>query len=262
MKKLLLAAATLISIAGQTATADEKIENAVLVKVNGVDITMSELNHFIGKQAQGIEPQRALAEMINVELLAQVARNENAMQDAELVLEINRSTNALLASHYLEKFLSKLEITEEQLLQRYQDDYATNAKTLEYNANHILVESREGADNILKQLDEGADFADLAKTLSIGPSGKNGGELGWFKTTDMVESFSAAVTQLKPGNYSKSPVETRFGWHVILLNETRSLTPPEFSEVREKLHTAAAAEAISNMLKALHEKSSIEFIAK
>ena len=262
MKKLLIPFIPLILLANQVAQAEEQVENSVLVKVNGVDITMSELNHFIGKQAQGVEPQRALAEMINVELLAQVARTQNALQDADLVLEIKRSTNALLASHYLEEFLSKLEITDDQLQQRYQSEYVTNSKNLEYNANHILVKSREEADHILKQLEEGADFANLAKSLSIGPSGENGGALGWFKPTDMVESFSAAVMQLEPGNYSKEPVETRFGWHIILLNENRSLSPPEFSQVRDKLHTAAAAEAISNMLKALHDKSDIEFVAK
>lgn len=262
MKKLILQLAVLILIASQAAVADEevKVEDAILVKVNGVGITMPELNHFVAKQAQGVDPQRALAEMINVELLAQVARDENAMQDKELALEIKRSTNALLASHYLQKFLIQLEITEDQLRQRYQREYVDTAKSLEYNANHILVKSREEAIDVIAQLDEGASFTELAKSLSVGPSGKSGGELGWFKSGDMVEPFSKAAMQLEPGNYSKEPVETRFGWHIILLNNSRAVTPPEFDAVREKLHTATAAEAISNMLKALHDKSTIEFI--
>jgi peptidyl-prolyl cis-trans isomerase C len=121
------------------------------------------------------------------------------------------------------------------------------------------VESEAEARELIKQLDQGADFSQLAKEKSTGPSGKNGGALGWFQVGDMVAAFSEAATKLKPGKYSNDPVQTQFGWHIILLNETRKTEPPAFDSVKEQLSTAIAAESIRNMVKALHEKSTVEF---
>ncbi len=244
------------------AATDEQPENPVLARVNGVDISMLEVKHFIERQQKQVTPQQALMEMVNVELLAQAAKNEGMMKDETLALDIKHNTQGLIASHYLNNYLNKLEITDDELLKRYKQEYGSDSQELEYNANHILLKTEEEAKEIIKQLDKGGDFEALAKVISTGPSGKNGGSLGWFKSGDMVAPFFEATTKLKPGSHSSAPVQTQFGWHVILLNETRKIEPPSFEAVKKQLSTKVASESIRDMIKALHEKSNVEFNPK
>jgi peptidyl-prolyl cis-trans isomerase C len=109
----------------------------------------------------------------------------------------------------------------------------------EFNASHILVETEEEAQALIDALGEGADFAELAAENSIGPSGPNGGQLGWFTAGMMVPEFEVAVFELEAGEVS-APVQTQFGWHVILLNETREQAPPTLEDVRAELDRGAA----------------------
>jgi peptidyl-prolyl cis-trans isomerase C len=264
MKQFLKCLIILIACSFHTLFAAQTDEetNPVLARVNGVDIYMNEVKHFIQQQNKQVTPQQALVEMINVELLSQAAKNEGMLKDEALALEIKRNTSGIIASHYLNNFLDKLEISDEELHNRYKQEYQDGTQDLEYNANHILLKTQAEARDIIKQLDKGADFSELAKTKSTGPSGKNGGALGWFKKADMVPPFSEAAASLTPGKYSKDPVQTQFGWHVILLNKTRKIEPPSFESVREQLSTTIAAENIRNMVKALHEKATIEFNPK
>lgn len=240
----------------------DQADNPVLARVNGVDISMKEVQHFIRQQGKQVPPQQALMEMVNVELLTQAAKDEGLMEDETLMLEIKRNNSGLIASHYLNNFLNNLKIDEKQIQERYKSDYQNSEQGLEYNANHILLDTETEARGLIKQLDDGADFSELAKKHSTGPSGKNGGALGWFKKSDMVAPFAEAASQLKPKSYSRDPVQTEFGWHIILLNDTREIQPPEFEAVREQINTTIAAEGIRSMLKALHEKSTIEFNPK
>ncbi len=235
-------------------------EPTLLVTVNGVGITDTEVQHFISKQAKPIPGEAAIQEMINVELLVQAAKNENMMADESLVLEIKRTTSGLIASHYLQQLLRSLEITEQDLEDRYKKEYQDGEQATEYNANHILLETEAEALDVIKQLDEGASFDELAKNLSTGPSGKDGGALGWFKQGDMVAAFSTATTQLSKGQHTKVPVKTQFGWHVILLNETRTTQPPEFDSVQQQLSRGIASDTIRNKVGALHKAATIEFV--
>jgi peptidyl-prolyl cis-trans isomerase C len=111
-------------------------------------------------------------------------------------------------------------------------DNAQNA--LEYNASHILLKTEKEAQEILGKLNKKEDFKELAIKNSIGPSGKNGGNLNWFDLSNMVPEFSTAVMVLEEGKVSQ-PVKTKFGWHVIKLNETREKKIPDFSEVSPQI---------------------------
>lgn len=247
---------SLPSIAEQADT-----ENKILVSVNGVPITQKEVQHFTSKLGKPVPVQRALQEMINVELLVQAAKNEGAMKDPGLALELKRTQSALIASHYLQQHLASITITEEALKSRYEQQYKQADKATEYNANHILVKTETEAKDIIQMLDKGDDFAELAKSHSTGPSGKKGGALGWFQSGSMVAPFSQATMKLSSGQYSKNPVKTQFGWHIILLNDTRVPAPPPFESVRKQLSTAISAESISNKLKALHDAAKLEISA-
>lgn len=246
----------------QFAIAEEAgTENKILVTVNGVPITQEEVQHFTSTLNKPVTQQQVVQEMINVELLVQAAKNEGALKDPALALELKRNHSALIASHYLQQHLSSITVTEEALKSLYDQQYKQADKANEYNANHILVKTEAEAKNIIAKLDKGDDFAELAKTLSIGPSGKQGGALGWFESGSMVAPFSQATIKLSKGQYSKQPVKTQFGWHIILLNDTRVLPPPPFESVRKQLSTAITAESISNKLKSLHDAANLELPA-
>lgn len=255
--RIICLALLFISPVSSMAAEAEKASNPVLVTVNGVAITQEEVKHFIGKQAKPIAPEDALRELINVELIAQTAKNENIMQEKALVLELKRIKSALIASTYLQKHLQNLEISEDEINARYKTDYVEGTESTEYNANHILVKTEKEAQDIIQQLDKGTDFSELAKKLSTGPSGKKGGSLGWFTQSDMVGPFSKATASLTAGKYSKEPVQTQFGWHVILLNEMRKAAAPTLESVRQKLTTSIAADSIKTKLKELHDGAKI-----
>jgi peptidyl-prolyl cis-trans isomerase C len=240
------------------AASTEQPENPILASVNGADISTLDVKYFIQQQNRQTPPQQALMEMINIELLTQAAKNEGLLKDEALAMKIKLNTSGLIASYYLNKFLGKLEISDEELQKRYEEQYKSKDPELEYNANHILLKTEAEAKEIIKQLDQGADFSKLAKDKSTGPSGKNGGELGWFSKGDMVAPFSEAASKLKSGSYSAEPVKSKFGWHVILLNETRKVDPPAFESVKEQLYNTIASESIRNMIKTLHDKSNVE----
>jgi len=126
----------------------------------------------------------------------------------------------------------------------------------EYNAAHILVETQDEATALVEQLSNGADFAELAKEKSTGPSGPNGGDLGWFGTGAMVAPFEEAVVALSVGEVSQ-PVETQFGWHVILLKQDRIASAPSLDEVRADLSQRLQREAVDSYVADLLEGADI-----
>lgn len=97
----------------------------------------------------------------------------------------------------------------------------TMQDSVEYKARHILVKTKPEAQALIDKLRQGADFAQLAMEYSTGPSAPRGGDLGWFHASSMVKPFALVVQALEPGSFSPYPVKTRFGWHVILLEEIR-----------------------------------------
>ena len=231
----------------------------VMATVNGAPITNLEVKHFITRQSKPTAEPEAIQEMINVELLVQTAKKEGFLEKPFLKLEIERSKDALIASLYLQQVLRDMDVSEEKLKKRYNKEFLSGKMSAtEYNANHILVKTEQEAREVITRLDKGESFEELAKTLSTGPSGKNGGELGWFKPESMVPPFSEAAKQLKPGNYSKQPVETQFGWHVILLNELRQTPPPSFEAMKTELRTLIAAEGIREKVSELRSSAKIE----
>jgi peptidyl-prolyl cis-trans isomerase C len=127
----------------------------------------------------------------------------------------------------------------------------------EFNASHILVETEEEAQALIDALAEGADFAELAAESSIGPSGPNGGQLGWFTAGMMVPEFETAVFELEAGEVSV-PVQTQFGWHVILLNEVREQALPTLDEVRAELIEGLRRARVDDRIAELMSGAAIE----
>ena len=241
----------------------QQTPDSVVATINDVDISEIEVRHFISRQTKPVKRETAIQEMINVELLTQAAKTEGFTSKPFLKLELKRTENALIASLYLQQVLKDMKISDEILQERYQQEVlTTNKGVAEFNANHILVKTEQEALEIITRLDKGEAFTDLAKSLSTGPSGKNGGELGWFKPADMVPPFSKAAQELKPGAYTQKPVKTQFGWHVILLNDQREGSAPTFKSMKKDLRTLVVAEGIRKKINDLRSAAKVDIKTK
>jgi hypothetical protein len=151
-------------------------------------------------------------------------------------------------------------VTPEAVQAAYDAAIADFEPATEYSAAHILVETEEEANDLLAQIEGGADFAALATEHSQDPgSGANGGALGWFGAGRMVPEFEAAVVGLEPGGLA-GPVQTQFGWHLIRLDETRETTPPPLEAVRAEVENQVRQEAVQAELEALRAGASIELV--
>jgi len=161
-------------------------------------------------------------------------------------------SNAALAA-----MAQDIKVTDDELKEAYEQVKKQAART-EYKARHILVKDEAEAKQIIKELDKKADFAELAKKHSLGPTGKNGGELDWFDDSQMVKPFSDAVATMKPGTHSKEPVQTQFGWHVIELQETRTAEPPSFEDAKPQLTALVQRQKLGKELNELRDKAMVE----
>ena len=143
----------------------------------------------------------------------------------------------MIAQTVATQFISGITISDDEIQAEY-DQQTALAPGQQYKARHILVETQGEATAIIEELNGGADFETLARERSTGPSGPNGGDLGWFSPDQMVALFSAAVQAMEDGAYSSEPVQTDFGWHVILREESRASVPPPLDSVRDTVRQA------------------------
>jgi peptidyl-prolyl cis-trans isomerase C len=230
--------------------------DTVVATVNGTPITLGQMivaRAILPEQYQQL-PNEILFEGILKQLVEQQLLADSFEGDLpkRIPISLENEKRSLVAGESVELVLQKA-LTDEAIQAAYDKKFENAEPTKEYNASHILVETQEEALAIQADLDGGADFAATAKEKSTGPSGPNGGSLGWFGKGAMVPSFEAAVVCLDVGAVS-APVETQFGWHVIILNEVRNAGAPKLEEVREELageiRTNALATAINNLREA------------
>ncbi|QKI89332.1 peptidylprolyl isomerase [Thiomicrorhabdus xiamenensis] len=236
------------------------VSAADIASVNGKTITEQDYELFIqeNKQAQvpNIDREQVIAELINRELVFQDAMSKGLDKDPVLLKKLEMIKLNLLISAAIEKAVNTPPITDSELKKLYEDKLANFAQK-EYKARHILLNSQTEAEAVIRELDKGADFAELAKTKSVGPTGKNGGDLGWFSPSQMVAEFSTAVTALNKKQYTKSPVQTQFGYHVILLEDSREARAPSFDSVKAKLKQVIRQQRATSYLESLRKKANI-----
>ena len=231
----------------------------VLALVNGKPVTQEMLDVYRTQrtrrsQGQDIDEQTALEELINVELMLQDAERKKLHQRPEVERELEWHRRGVLVSLDMREYLEQHPVTEAELKAAYEARKAAHAGK-EYHARHILVKTEDEAKAIIAELGKGADFAELAKQKSTGPTGKNGGDLGWFSPDQMVPEFAAAVQKLGKGEISREPVKTQFGWHV---EDLREVPPPDFESMKPELRARLQNARIDAFLKGLREKAKIE----
>lgn len=224
---------------GFSATAEDTVSaDTVLATVNGTEITVGHVaiaRDNLPEQYQNLPPD-VLFDGLLEQLISQAAlagTMNDIPQSLQVLLENNR--RQAIANQALTNLITDA-ITEESIIEAYENTYADFESEREYNASHILVESLEEATNITEMARGGDDFAALAREHSTGPSGPGGGELGWFGLGRMVPAFETAVTTMEPGAIS-DPTQTQFGWHVIRLNEIRDTDVPALDDVRAEIVT-------------------------
>lgn len=212
--------------------------------VNGADIDSSVLNYYMESRTQrpsaqvsAEERSSMLDELTNIYLLSTQDAASSIRNEPEVMAQIELQTRGIIAQAVATRYVDGLTISAEEIEAEYAEQ-ATLAPPLQYKARHILVESQGAATSIIEELDGGADFVELAKEKSTGPSGPNGGDLGWFSPDQMVQPFSAAVIAMEDGAYTAEPVQTQFGWHVILREDSRESEAPPLESVRDTIEQA------------------------
>ena len=249
-----------------TAPAAPVPEGPVVATVNGAPIMKSVLDIYGAQrkanQGEGekVDDQEILNEVISLELMRQEAVSEGLNTNPTIIATMDQQTRTLLAGAAIRDYVQKNPVTDEQARQVY--DKEIGKPGTEYNARHILVKTREEAEEIIHELDKGGDFSALAKEKSTDTSASEGGELGWFSTAQMVQPFADAVAGLKKGSYTEEPVQTQFGWHVILLEDTRESTPPAFDDIKDRLKVLVANQQLQKHIQQVRETAKIEITAK
>jgi peptidyl-prolyl cis-trans isomerase C len=240
------------------AVAQDATADTVVASVNGTDITVGHLillRDTLPDQYKNLPDDvlydAVLQQAIQQTVLAQTVKDE----PKEIALRLENEKRALLAGKAIEALVSAA-LTDEALQAAYDERFANAEPAREYNASHILVETEDEAKDLVTQLQNGADFAELAKEKSTGPSGPNGGSLGWFTKGMMVKPFEDAVLAMKDGATSE-PVQTQFGWHVIKLNESRNKTVPSLEEVRGDLISDIQKKVLEEKLAELTDSADV-----
>jgi peptidyl-prolyl cis-trans isomerase C len=231
----------------------------VVATVGGKEITLGHM--LVARAALPDEYQTIPDEQLWSGLLEQLIQQEVLAQspgahETPLVrLSMENERRSLMAAVVI-RDVAEDAIREEKVLEIYQRDYVNKEMGKEYNASHILLETQEAAEAVLARVKSGEDFAEVARETSTGPSGPNGGALGWFSAGMMVQPFQTAVESLADGEIT-GPVETQFGFHVIKLNETRSLRAPLLEEVRGEISATLQREAVEERIDQLMERAEI-----
>jgi peptidyl-prolyl cis-trans isomerase C len=228
--------------AAAPAVADPSAAPSVAV-VNGVAIPRADYDAFLKNLLQGkpVPPDltaeqknQVLDELITMQLVSTQALKDGVDKDPEVAANLDVLRMRILSDGESQRFLKGKEPTDAELHAEYDGDITAMDKT-EYHARHILVATKEKAEQLIKKLKGGAKFEDVAKAESTDNSKTSGGDLGWFTATRMVKPFADAVKALKKGETTPEPVQTQYGWHIIQLEEIREVTPPPFEQVKAQV---------------------------
>ena len=241
------------------AVSGETTANTVVATINGVEITVGHIIATKGtlpEQYQSL-PDDVLFDGILEQLIQQTVLSQamEGDQSKRITLTVENKLRSLRAGVVLDAKIANV-ITDETLQAAYEARFADSTPVKEFNAAHILVKTEDEAKEIRKLLDEGADFAELAKEKSTGPSGASGGSLGWFGPGMMVKPFEDAVMTLKAGQLS-DPIKTQFGWHVLILNETRLKETPSLESIKAELEAEIQQKAVKDIISDLTNNAKI-----
>ena len=254
------AAALLLTASLTPLNAALALDEGVVATVNGEPVHEATLN-AVQQQLQGRQQaparEQIIEELINLNLLSQLATKEGLHESDEIrsVLELQRLQ--VLANAYMGVLSEDMELSDEMLRAEY-DKQVASVSNNEYKTRQIMLESEDQAKEVIAKLGDGEDFIELAKTMSTDPGGKTGGDLGWVQASVLPEAMGAALSELESGNFTAEPVQTEFGWHVLLLEDTRGSNVPDFEAVRPQIRNALVTQELQKKIAELRDGAEIE----
>jgi peptidyl-prolyl cis-trans isomerase C len=236
----------------------------VVASVNGMKIHLSDIQQdaqSAPQQLQQLPPDQLFPLLVNQEIdrraLLVAAHHEGLQKNPEVAAAMEQAADVKLENAYVQLHIAPV-VTTAAIQAEYNKDYAGKPGTPQVDARHILVKTQPEAVAIIDQLNHGANFATLAEKDSIDPGAKNGGELGWFSQDQMVPAFANAAFALPTGQYTKTPVQTQFGWHVILVEGKRTAPVPALADVQDQIRQNLADDAIKATLTSARKGVKIE----
>jgi peptidyl-prolyl cis-trans isomerase C len=248
-----------------TTTSPAVSKSDAIAEVNGQYIPKSALDTLekeIAERSHGqtFPKEKLVEELVQRELLVQDAVQKQLDKSPEFIAQLDAAKKALLTQAVLQNYIKANPVTDEEIKAEYDSKVAAEKGT-EYKARHILVKTEAEAKKLITELDKGADFAKLANKHSLdAKESQNGGDLGWFSAAQMVAPFSEAVAALEKGKYSKEPVKTQFGYHVILREDARPVTPPPLEAVKEQLTPYMQRKKVQGMIEGLRKQAKVEVL--
>ncbi|MBD0413525.1 peptidylprolyl isomerase [Oryzicola mucosus] len=237
----------------------------VLAVVDGQNITEADLSMAesdLSQQFARLPPEQrraaALSSLIEIKLMAAKAKSEGLDKDEDFQRRMAFLNERALHGEFVEKDVAG-KITDEQIRARYDKEMADTPPANEVHARHILVKTKEEAEAIVKKLDAGEDFQKLANENTTDPSGKtSGGDLGYFGQGQMVPEFETAAFALDVGAYTKEPVQSQFGWHIIKVEDKRTQQPPAFDTVKDQIRSLLIRDTYFEQVKAIRAAAQVE----
>ena len=251
-------AAALVAVLAMPAFAQDPTIESVVATVGPQEITIGhvlDIKRQLPEQYQTIADDVLFKGIID-QLVRQTLLSQSLESDPSWIETSLENERRNLKAEVVMNTIQSDGVTEASIQALYDERFASQAAEQEYNASHILVETEEAANTLVAALNGGADFAETAKEHSTGPSGPNGGSLGWFGKGQMVKPFEDAVLAMAPDEVS-NPVQTQFGWHIIKLIEIRNIEPPTLDSVRGEIENELVNRAIEARLVELETKTTI-----
>jgi len=235
-----------------------------IATVNGKKLSGEFYDTFVQAVTGGQMPEpltdeqksQMVDQLINMTLAAQAAEKDGLQKDPAVAARIDLLRTQILAEAASEKYMKSHPVSETEMKAEYDAQVASMPK--EYKARHILVDKQETAESIIRDLQAGGDFSKLAKDESKDSSAQSGGDLGWFSPQTMVKPFADAVTALEKGKYTTTPVQSEFGYHVIILDDVRNPDAPKFEDVKPQVEMFVQRKKLQEYLDGLRKTAEIQ----
>ena len=260
---ILLALAVAASAAPAFAQKKDKAESSTFATVNGKAIPRIRADALIAGQAAQGQPDSAelrkavTEELVRREILTQESVRKGFDKKPEIQGQVELARQGVLIGAYLNDYVRTHPVTEDQIKKEY-DAIKVKLGNKEYKARHILVEKEDEAKAIIEKLKKGEKIDDLAKDSKDPGSKERGGDLGWANPASFVPPFSAAMTKLEKGKFTEAPVKSDFGWHVILLEDTRELKLPTMDEAKGQISQQLQQRMVQKHIEDLRAKAKVE----
>ena len=265
IRQIFIAALALVFLSEPDAMAQNQISEGTVATVDGIAITYNdvslvedELMAVYGQLPEEQRFQTLVGYMVNRILASEAAKKAGLENDADVAKIKVFMERKALQDVYIAKMLME-RVREENVTTYYDKEIKNGPVEEEVRARHILLDSREAADAVVADLENGADFAALAKERSKGPSGPSGGDLGYFSKQSMVPAFGDVAFKLAAGETSP-PVQTQFGWHVIRVEDRRNRPVPPFDQVRDQIYQLLISEAQRDIYDEMRAKASVDLV--